>query len=333
MEYIDNNGISRNEKLVDIYNLMKSGDLILKPDFQRNLVWNDNHKENFLETILKGYPFPEVYFADGELDNETLTHKTLVVDGQQRLSTIYDYIACPEKLKLKKIKSFAELDETEKHNFLYYLIVVRDLKAIDKDDIREVFKRINSVSYALNATEIDNALYDGEFISTAQEIAEKLANSKFPFFSDTDEERMKDVETVLIILSFLEIGTYFSGRKEVNEMIRQYDNVYPNRNKMIDYFEKVIPIIEKIELRFDSIWYTKSGMFTLISELVLMLMKEKELPGVEDLTRILSKMDIEARREDAAPEYATFYYYFCQGTGSKTGRTTRGELLRKMINS
>jgi len=71
---------------------MKSGELVLRPRFQRKLVWNDQHKENFIETILRGLPFPEIYLAAGEINLETQKSKTLVVDGQQRLNTIYDYI-------------------------------------------------------------------------------------------------------------------------------------------------------------------------------------------------------------------------------------------------
>ena len=58
---------------------MKEGSLVLQPSFQRKLVWNNKHKENFLETVLLNYPFPEVYFADGELNLETMEAKTLVV--------------------------------------------------------------------------------------------------------------------------------------------------------------------------------------------------------------------------------------------------------------
>ena len=64
-------GTATNKKLLEASNMMKEGSLILKPTFQRKLVWNDNHKENFIDTILNGLPFPEIYFADGELDLET----------------------------------------------------------------------------------------------------------------------------------------------------------------------------------------------------------------------------------------------------------------------
>jgi uncharacterized protein with ParB-like and HNH nuclease domain len=66
--------------------------IVLAPSFQRKLVWNDMHKEDFIETILLMLPFPEIYLADGGINLETQTSETLVVDGQQRLSTIYEYI-------------------------------------------------------------------------------------------------------------------------------------------------------------------------------------------------------------------------------------------------
>ena len=61
-------GIATNMKLLDAYNMMKDGSLILKPRFQRKLVWNNKHKENFIETILMKLPFPEIYLTDGEIE-------------------------------------------------------------------------------------------------------------------------------------------------------------------------------------------------------------------------------------------------------------------------
>ena len=84
-------GTGTNKTILNIYKMMREGSLILQPSFQRKLVWNNKHKENFLETILLNLPFPEVYFADGEINLETMEAKTLVVDGQQRLNTIYQY--------------------------------------------------------------------------------------------------------------------------------------------------------------------------------------------------------------------------------------------------
>jgi uncharacterized protein with ParB-like and HNH nuclease domain len=55
------NGIATNKKVLDLFNMMKNHTLILAPSFQRKLVWNDAHKEKFIETILLKLPFPEIY--------------------------------------------------------------------------------------------------------------------------------------------------------------------------------------------------------------------------------------------------------------------------------
>ncbi len=58
-------GIATNKKVLEIFNMMKDGSLILRPRFQRKLVWNNTHKENFIETILMKLPFPEIYCRMG----------------------------------------------------------------------------------------------------------------------------------------------------------------------------------------------------------------------------------------------------------------------------
>lgn len=40
------NGISTNERIVNLFNKIKNKEYILQSDFQRKLVWNADHKEN-----------------------------------------------------------------------------------------------------------------------------------------------------------------------------------------------------------------------------------------------------------------------------------------------
>lgn len=61
---------SSNQKISDLYRRIKRGSLILQPDFQRRLVWNSGHKEEFIDTIINGYPFPEIYIAQSGVDIE-----------------------------------------------------------------------------------------------------------------------------------------------------------------------------------------------------------------------------------------------------------------------
>ena len=125
--------------------------LILQPEFQRKLVWNDNHKESFIDTILKGYPFPEIYIAQSGVDFDTLQTQQVVVDGQQRLSTIMKYIS--GDLTYKTIPKFQDLQEQDKIDFLGYGVSVINLGNATSETIKEVFRRINQTQYSLNPIE------------------------------------------------------------------------------------------------------------------------------------------------------------------------------------
>lgn len=330
MENKQLNGIGRNETLLSIYNKIKKGELILRPLFQRNLVWNRDHKENFLETVISGYPFPEVYFAEGEIDVENLQAKTLVVDGQQRLATLYQYISGDTELILKRIPSFADLKDKEE--FLGYNVVVRDLGHISDDDIKEIFRRINSVGYALNAIEINHALYDGAFISVGKKILEHHCWNKFHIFSKVDSERMRDLDYILSIMATVELGTYFNNRAENENYIKEYNDEYYNANKMYELMIKVGELLSEIKFNFGTIWNTKTGMFTLLCEIMFIMFENEKVDiNLKRLEECLNQMDLSVRSSDEESPFYQFYLYMYQATSSKTGRITRGEILRKEL--
>ena len=58
-------------KIRQVITDIQSGSLIPRPEFQRRLVWSTADKNHFIDTIIRGYPFPEIYIADGEVDLET----------------------------------------------------------------------------------------------------------------------------------------------------------------------------------------------------------------------------------------------------------------------
>lgn len=324
-------GTGTNKTILNIYKMMREGSLILQPSFQRKLVWNNKHKENFLETILLNLPFPEVYFADGEINLETMESKTLVVDGQQRLNTIYQYISNDPSLKLKRIPRYSELSNEEKEDFLYYTVVVRDLKKRTPEEIKEIFSRINSVQYALNAMELNNALYEGEFITTAKKILRSNLLLDLDVLSETEVSRMRDLEFITTIMATLEIGGYFNSTREVEGFIQKYEDEYPNAKKMEDSFKKVLTYINELNIPLDSMWLKKTCMFTLISELLFLVIRDgKELPEKEDCLNILKNIEalvMKATSIEDGDNYQEFYNYIYQGTASRKGRITRGELL------
>ncbi len=62
------------------------------PSFQRKLVWTQKKKEAFIETLRQGLPFGSILVYPEDQSNDSML---LVLDGQQRLSTILEYRKCP----------------------------------------------------------------------------------------------------------------------------------------------------------------------------------------------------------------------------------------------
>ena len=65
---------------------MYDEDELLKPELQRKYVWNKGEASRFIDSILLGLPVPSVFFA--KEPNETM----LIIDGFQRIMTVYDYV-------------------------------------------------------------------------------------------------------------------------------------------------------------------------------------------------------------------------------------------------
>lgn len=299
--------------------------LILQPEFQRKLVWNDNHKESFIDTILKGYPFPEIYIAQSGVDFDTLQTQQVVVDGQQRLSTIMKYIT--GDLTNKTIPKFQELQEQDKIDFLGYGVSVINLGNASSETIKEVFRRINQTQYSLNPIEIQNAFYDGVFITTAKEILAHFNVDALPVFSDTDISRMVDLNFVLLLMATYEEGGYYSANKQTEEYIIRYNNEYVNKESIRDKFCQTLQSIVDLHLPNDSMWFRKSNFFTLFCEIV-------KLPTTPNLLRerlISFEEHVMQNKGNEESEYGKYYSMMYTGTNSRTSRSERGRLFKKEI--
>ncbi len=327
-------GSATNKKIIELFNMMKEGTLEVKPDFQRKLVWSNSHKEKFIETILKGLPFPEIYFADGKIDLNTQKSVTLVVDGQQRLSTIYQYIQNDEELLLKELNRFPDLSDEQKTELYDYNVVVRDLGRISNETIKDIFNRINSVQYALNAMEVNNALYDGEFISAGKEILDNI-ELKFGVFNKVSSSRMKDLEFILSIMATIEEGGYFRRFELLAGYIKHNNEEYPGKAEIVAIISNICNTLYECDLKKDSIWLKKTALFTLIVELAWYLKKRPEYvlePILLKTTLEDLEFEIYAKKDDISEnEYSEFYKFLHQATAEKKSRIARGTLLQKHL--
>ncbi|KUF34335.1 MULTISPECIES: DUF262 domain-containing protein [Lysinibacillus] len=324
------------KKISELYTRLSGENptLILQPEFQRKFVWNDEHKEKFIETLLKGMPIPEIYIAQSGIDVEKIETQEVVVDGQQRLSTILQYINEKEDSKVfgNIVKKFKELNaETERRDFLNYNVVIRDLGDINPEEIIEIFKRINLTRYSLTDIELQNAIYNGEFISAAKEILETITIQDLPFLTDSKLTRMEDLHYLLLILSTLVRGGYFSRDVEVEKCIIEFNNEFPNKEEYQEKINLVFSFIQNLSLDIDSIWLRKSNYFTLFIELY----NRYESLDIDSLKGRLLKFENDILKNKNAGkdtnDYGRYYSYMYSGTNSRQARVVRAELLGKYV--
>ena len=77
--------------VADFLSWQRNQTINLNPPFQRRSVWKPDAKSYFMDTVVKGFPAPIIYLRQSA-DLSTQQSRREVVDGQQRLRTIFTYI-------------------------------------------------------------------------------------------------------------------------------------------------------------------------------------------------------------------------------------------------
>ena len=329
-----------NKKIRNLLTDIRNETLIPRPEFQRRLVWSENHKNAFIQTVLDGYPFPEVYIAAGMVDPDTGEGTEMLVDGQQRLTTLKQYFEGSSDLKLsKEITPYSDLTDEEKVNFLEYEVVIRDLGQKSIDEIKEIFQRINSTNYSLNAMEIHNARFDGEIKQFADRLSQNSFFEEHKVFSATDVRRMKDVSYVLSLVITV-MSAYFNLESEFESNLFQYNDEFEEKARLEDEFRRVFDFIDKCELSQKSRAWRKSDLFTLIVEIHRAIFREeKDIKPADVGIRLIEFYELVDRvakaEEGISVENGRLQEYYkaaLQGTNSRTNRIRRGKIIQDVIN-
>lgn len=318
------------KSISDLIGKIQRQELILQPEFQREFVWTHTHMEKFIQTILDGYPFPEIYISQKGINLETLATQNVIVDGQQRLTTIKRYIDGTWNFE-KNIPKFSDLDGQEKTDFLNYDVTVRDLKDASSETIIEIFRRINSTNFTLTAIEINKAIYNGEFITCAKEILDTIKQNdlKVDIFSESELTRMADLHFILLVLATFEEGGYFTRDNEVEKYIAMFNDEYIDSETKKTKLSSVIIELLTSDLHDDSIWFRKSNFFTIVVEL---LVSEIKLENIYIQLVEFEETVLANKNEDKQTnEFALYYSNMYTGTNSRQARVIRSQLFRKHI--
>lgn len=187
---------------------MYEDDELVKPELQRKYVWDRTEASRFIESILLGLPVPSIFLAQAG-------SQKLIVDGYQRIMTVYDYVkrgifssdgkafklSNSEKINRRwRNKSFLELstDDQRKIRSTTIHAIVFEQKRPENDDtsLYQIFERINTSGRSLTPQEIRNCVYQGSFNTLLFDLNENEVWRKL-FGSSTPDSRMRDIEYIL----------------------------------------------------------------------------------------------------------------------------------------
>jgi len=325
-----------NRRLRVLLTAIGNGTLIPQPEFQRRLVWINKDKVEFIRTVLEGYPFPEIYIAAGKVDTKTGEGAEMLVDGQQRITTLHQYFKGSPDLRLPKdLLPYSKLSEDQQVNFLEYKVVVRDLGNMTIDQIKQVFQRINSTSYGLNAMEIHNARYGGEFKKFAEKIAQLDFFEEHRIFTSTDVKRMNDTMYCAGLIATT-MSTYFNRDSEVETYLEQFNEEIPNEGEILKNFEHTLSFIDRLNFPPKSRVYKKADFFTLFIETYKLLSNANIKLDLATTRHVLETffdlVEIAGTGKDPGnPDAERYYKAALQASNDRGNRIVRGEIISRVL--
>jgi hypothetical protein len=158
---------AQSESVETVLSRLKSGRVYI-PDYQRDAEqWDSRRKSLFIESILNNLTIPAFFFCEDKNRNYE------VVDGQQRLSTIWDFyenkISISDDSKIDYIAPTSALYAGKKHNQLiptlknifsdYPLTIIYLPKSLELQTKLEIFRRINEGGTPLSGQDIRLSFY------------------------------------------------------------------------------------------------------------------------------------------------------------------------------
>lgn len=234
---------SSNHSIATLWEFFQYGKFNFDPEYQRNGdVWNEDKQSFLIDSIIKNFPLPPI-FLNEQIDEETGNTKYDVIDGKQRLQSIFKFIKgelslpddcssdgfVPSDVDGKKFEELSAPPLIElKRSFWAYQITV---EYVDSDDglvIDNIFDRLNRNGEPLTPQELRNAKYHN---NENYRSIEQLPNYDLlkPYLCRLDANRKEDVEFCSeLLFTILESGIIDSNRKQLDALYEKYckDNSY-----------------------------------------------------------------------------------------------------------
>ena len=335
--------------------------LELRPPFQRKPVWTDKQRSFLVESILLDVPIPEVYVQVSQAQDGS--EEFGVVDGQQRLRTILQFIGIEReqdregedsnRFALTELPDssphkgviFADVTGEPRRNLFQYEICVRFLYTDSLKEVEDVFKRLNKFTMPLKAQELRNATFHGAFAKLSEELADNDYWAVNKIVRPAAIRRMADIEMMSDFLIALLHGPQGGSAKIIDSYYEQYelyDEEFPEEARVRKEFAAALSVIEAVFPDLPKVprWGNRADFYSLFVAVATILRthalkKSSERPLRERLLRFADEVNQRlqaptARTSLQARDYARAIE---KGSNDKARRIDRHDALLSTVTT
>jgi hypothetical protein len=222
-------------ELVDWY---RNRALVVNPEYQRGGgLWPVAAKSYFIDTMLRDFPFPKVYFHE-RVDKTSNKPRREIVDGQQRISTIVEYadgkFPLGRNAREFEGKRFADLSEEEQDAFWSYTVSVDVIRNAERNEILQMFRRMNAFTLPLNEAEKRHSEFFGEFKDWVNRALDRFGGVLIDWNVLTSRQivRMADAEFIAELALAVEEGIVSTSPAKLRALYKRHDESFSEVNAM-----------------------------------------------------------------------------------------------------
>jgi len=223
--------------------------LVLDPSFQRGAVWTASAKAFLIDTIIGGFPMPQIYLRTS-IDPIAKSTKREVVDGQQRLRAILEFTDDKFKTMAKTGAYpgllYSELPLEIQEQILSYQLTAVQLINASEADVLEVFARLNSYSVKVTAAELRHAKFS-EPVKWAIWNTTRFWSvlwEHYKIVSVRESVRLKNTSTIAELFMFAENGLSDGGERPITAYYTS--RIKQTEEYFVEFEEDISAIIDSI---------------------------------------------------------------------------------------